>query len=112
MSFWVPKFDRMTRGGCEQLVNVSSRSGNQYFGKTVVTSNASGFFVTISTTIIRSDSLVRLGLQTVGSNGMANFTLGIRSLSHGGYFSAGTVNSVANVGSFFLMWEVVNTSPR
>jgi len=113
MPHWATKFDDIIHGGPTTLIHISSKAASQYFGRTATTSSTLGPEAVVSTQLIGSASLVFFNVQNNFSTGsgpafqFAVATIG-RDGTGNGFFRIAAANSVANVGSWTVMFEVVN----
>lgn len=104
------KYDRMVFGGPTNLVNQSSNAGNQWFGKTVISSDTAGYSVTISTNLVGSASLVVIAAVQVAGYQVGSQSFGapfvVSTISPSGFFKLANANSWAMVGSGWLGWKI------
>lgn len=86
-----------------------------FWNRSSVVSDTLGVSFVASTSAVRADSIIQVTLQVagglaIGSNALLGHTFAVLSVSPGGFFRYGTVNSVAAVGSYTAMWEIKNQS--
>jgi len=86
-----------------------------FFGRTNVVSDTAGFSAVISTTAVRSDSLIFATLQmaspvTSYANLLPPELIGVSCISPGGFFKLANVGSWSPANSFTAMWSILNQS--
>lgn len=98
-------FGPVFRGPMTTKINSSP---NQWAGRTTLSSG--GVSQVVSTTAIKSNCLVLLGVQatTICASG-AGKSIEVVSLSSGNYFTVGTVDGVAIQQSVTVMWQIVKS---
>ena len=97
-SFNPSKYTQAVQGGPTVLTHSSAVS--PYWGITNCTSPT----VVISTTAVKSDSLIFFSLRNPSAVGVSNYYVG--SISQGGFFTI--VGSWTTAGSASLFWELKN----
>lgn len=90
------------------LTTKASSSSNQWAGRTTIESGSAT--ITVSTTIVDSDSLILLGRQfnTNVLSGQSR-ALEVKSISPGNFFTLGTSDGVAIARDTAIMWLVIKT---
>lgn len=87
------------------LTTKATSAANQWAGRTAVTSGVAT--VTVSTTIVDSDSLIRTSIFSNVASNVAQ-VVKVHSMTSGAYF--GMTITPAPVGTdFAIMWEIVKT---
>lgn len=91
------------------FVPAQSKS-NQYAGRTTLASGSAT--VTVSTTVVNSDSIVWMGLAAPGTNvASGQFkAIEVKSIDAGNAFVLGTADGVAMARDTVVMWTIVHTS--
>lgn len=110
MGMYESAFSRTVLGGPLELANVASKSTNQWFGRTAVTSVAGGLAATVTCPMLDSDSLLMVTYDITSVNVPPAFQLGTKVRVPGVSFTLGSINSFSYNGSFSVTanWWLTN----
>lgn len=90
-------------------LRATSGMAGQFAGRTTLASGTAT--ATVSTTNIKSDSLVSLGFQIATTCGSGiGYNIGISSLVHGVSFAVGYLDGQGRAPGGTVMWEIRRTS--
>lgn len=90
------------------VISVASKS-NQFAGRTTLSSGSAT--VTVSSTVIGSDSIIRLAMQThVRQNSGFGQPVEVASISPGNFFTLSTADGVAFARDTTIMWDIVKSA--
>lgn len=88
----------------------TAAGANQFAGRTALASGTA--FVTISTAMVNSDSLIQATFQvnTTTASGVAFAAYGVNSIVSGVSFTFGSVDGIGRAPGGTIMWEIRSTS--
>ena len=106
------KYDRQGFGSPIQFGQPGSSSANAYFGVTACVSAAGGTVTAVvSTALVGASSLILTGLYFTGQgSAQTPFTMGVSTISPGGFFRLQNIGSFGFTGSYSpsVAWAMFN----
>lgn len=90
------------------VMSVASKA-NQFAGRTTLSSGSAT--VTVSSTVVGSDSILRFALQShVRQNSGFGQPVEVATISPGNFFTLSTADGVAFARDTTIMWEIVRSA--
>jgi hypothetical protein len=101
-----PTAEQLFRPGLRGPLSTRAVSANnQWAGTHTLASGAAT--VTVSTTVVDSDSIIRYGVRAVTAAGSAGLVVCVSTISPGNFFTFATIDAVVAPRDLNIMWEVV-----
>ncbi len=106
----MPFIELMRRVGLLGASTVRAQSAANQFAGITTLANATAT-ITVSTTTVKSDSIIRYGVRAaVGASGAAGGVVHVSTISPGNFFTLAVQDGQNASRDLNIMWEIVRTS--